>query len=310
MKGSAQFLLDVMEPEPKHGWLVFPFSISPEESAIAPNGERACLSMMPTINIALIKDLFPNLIEVEKILGMDQEFGKQLADALAKIPPYQLDSEGHIKTWLEDWKGLGGHNTSPVWGWFPGNSITLRGNPELATAIEKWVEPRRISADWGGVWSICDWARLEDKVMTDTCFQRIFRTPLPTQGELARQSRNPRPPGPFGLRKGIANNLHNIDFYQSDASYGITAAITECLLQSHAGEISLLPALPVSWKDGSIKGIKARGGFEVNIDWKDGKLVNCEIKSLLGNPCVVRYGEKTKTYDIAAGKSVEITSEL
>ncbi len=312
LKGAAQFVMDVLEPEPTHGWLVIPFSISPEESALAPNGERASLSMMATINIALIKDLFPHVIEAEKILGMDQEFGNQLADALTKIPPYQLDSEGNIKTWLEDWQGLGGHNTSPVWGWFPGNSITLRGNPELAAAIERWVEPRRISADWGGAWSICDWARLEDGVMTDTCFQRIFRTPLPTQGPngTATQQINPRPAGPFGLRKGIANNLHNIDFYQSDASYGITAGITECLLQSHAGEISLLPALPVSWENGSIKGIKARGGFEVDIEWQDGELVTCEIESLLGNPCVVRYGDKTKTFDITAGESIQFTKEL
>jgi alpha-L-fucosidase 2 len=318
MKGAAQFVMDVMEPEPTHGWLVIPFSISPEESAIAPNGQRACLSMTPTINIALIKDLFPHVIEAEKILGIDQSFGDRLADVLTKIPPYQLDSDGNLKTWLEDWQGLGGHNTSPVWGWFPGSSITLRGNPELAVAIEKWLAPRRIFADWGSVWTLCDWARLENGVMTDTCIQRIFRTPVPRQGEFRRPGGNAAPgaddtppPRPFRrFRAGIANNLHNEIFNQSDASYGITAAITECLLQSHAGEISLLPALPVSWKNGSIQGIKARGGFEVAITWEDGQLTSCEIKSIFGNPCVVRYGEKTKTYDIAAGESIKITKEL
>ncbi len=342
IKGAAQFVMDVMVPEPEHSWLVIPFSISPEERAIAPNGEIAGLSMSPTINIALIKDLFPHVIEAEKILNIDQDFSAQLADALTRIPPYQLDSAGNIKTWLEDWRGLGGHNTSPVWGWFPGNSITLRGDPELAVAIEKWVEPRRVSADWGSVWTICDWARLENGVMTDTCIRRIFRTPTPGTGgfptpggNTAPRGANARPPGnaapganvrPGGnatqganaapprqfimMRSGIANNLHNITSNQSDASYGITAAITECLLQSHAGEISLLPALPVSWKNGSIKGLKARGGFEVDINWENGKLVTCEIKSILGNPCVVRYGEKTKTYDIEAGDSIQITGEL
>jgi alpha-L-fucosidase 2 len=317
MKGAAQFVMDIMVPEPTHGWLVIPFSISPEESALAPNGEIACLSISPTINIALIRDLFPHVIEAEKILGINQDFGNLLADALTKIPPYQLDNARNIKTWFEDWRGLGGHNTSPVWGWFPGNSITLRGDPELAVAIEKWVEPRRISADWGSVWSICDWARLENGVMTDTCFQQFFRTPVPRQGDFPRSGGNAapqvnaRPALPFVMmRSGIANNLHNIIYNQSDASYGITAAISECLLQSHAGEISLLPALPVSWKNGSIKGLKARGGFEVSIGWKNGQLASCEIKSLLGNPCVVRYGEKTKTYNIPAGSSIKLTGEL
>lgn len=317
MKGAAQFVMDVMVPEPKHGWLVIPFSISPEEQAIAPNGEIAGLSMTPTINIALIKDIFPHVIEAGKILDMDQDFGAQLAKALTRIPPYQLDSAGHIKTWLEDWRGLGGHNTSPVWGWFPGNSITLRGDPKLASAIEKWVEPRRVSADWGGAWTICDWARLENGVMTDSCIRQMFRTPAPRQEGFQRPGGNviPRtisgPPIPAGMmRSGIANNLHNIGSNQSDASYGITAAITECLLQSHAGEISLLPALPVSWKNGSVTGLRARGGFEVSIQWKDGKLLNAEIKSLLGNPCVVRYGDKIKTYDISTGSSVQIKGEI
>ena len=112
------------------------------------------------------------------------------------------------------------------------------------------------------------------------------------------------------MRTGIANNLHSIDNNQSDGSFGITAAITECLLQSHAGEISLLPALPVSWKDGSVTGLRARGGFEVSMTWENGKLTTCDIKSLLGNPCVVRYGEKTKTFDIREGNSIRITGEL
>jgi alpha-L-fucosidase 2 len=109
---------------------------------------------------------------------------------------------------------------------------------------------------------------------------------------------------------GIGNNMHNPASNQSDANFGFTAGVAECLLQSHAGEISLLPALPVSWKEGSVTGLKARGGFEVNMSWKDGKLSACEILSILGNPCIVRYGEKTKAFDIPAGKSIEINGSL
>jgi len=109
---------------------------------------------------------------------------------------------------------------------------------------------------------------------------------------------------------GIANNLHNPASNQSDANFGFTAGVAECLLQSYAGEISLLPALPVSWKEGSVSGLKARGGFEVSISWTDGKLTSCEIKSINGNSCVVRHGEKTKSFVIPAGKSIKITGDL
>ena len=111
-------------------------------------------------------------------------------------------------------------------------------------------------------------------------------------------------------RGGIGNNLHNPGSNQSDANFGFTAGVAESLLQSHAGEISLLPALPPSWANGSVTGLKARDGFEVNMKWGNGKLKTCEIKSILGRPCIVRYGEKTKSYDIAAGSSISITEAV
>ena len=97
---------------------------------------------------------------------------------------------------------------------------------------------------------------------------------------------------------------------QSDANFGFTAAVAECLIQSHTGEIELLPALPNSWTKGSVTGLKGRGGFEVSMSWDNGKLSTSEIKSLLGNPCVVRYGDKTKTFNIKAGESIKIMGEL
>jgi alpha-L-fucosidase 2 len=105
---------------------------------------------------------------------------------------------------------------------------------------------------------------------------------------------------------GLGNNLHNTGSNQSDANFGFTAAVAECLLQSHAGEISLLPALPPTWKDGSVTGLCARGGFEVSIDWKEGKLTKCVIKSLLGNPFVVRCNGKTTNYTVPKGETVTI----
>jgi alpha-L-fucosidase 2 len=286
MKGSAQFLMDIMTIEPKHNYLVIPFSMSPEQGYFTSDkATEAFLSSTTTMNIGMIKDLFPHIIEAEKILNIDQEFGAKLAVALEKIPPYQIGKDGLLQVWIEDWKrGNEGHNMSANFGFFPGNSITLRGNPDIAAAIQKWLEPRRARLGWTSAWDICDWARLENGVKVDSTFKNFFISRTP--------------------RGGIGNNLHNPGSNQSDANYGYTAGVAESLLQSHAGEISLLPALPASWKTGSVTGLKARGGFEVSIEWKDGKLTKSEIKSLLGNPCVVRANGKTTNYTPAKGETI------
>jgi len=302
LKGSAQFLMDIMTIEPKHNYLVIPFSMSPEQGFFVKEGaEEAFLASSTTMNIGMIRDLFPHCIEAGKILNVDQEFGTKLAEALEKIPPYQIGKDGLLQVWIEDWiRGNEGHNMSANFGFYPGNSITLRGNPEIAAAIQKWLEPRRAMLGWTSAWDICDWARLENGVRVDSTINQFFRVSMPGGGT----GNN------FMPRFGIGNNLHNPGSNQSDANFGFTAGVAESLLQSHTGEISLLPALPVSWKEGSVTGLRARGGFEVNMSWENGKLTTGEIKSLLGNPCVVRYGENTRTYNIPKGKSIRISGEL
>jgi alpha-L-fucosidase 2 len=287
LKGSAQFIMDIMVEHPKYKWLVIPFSMSPEQGYFtAPGTEECFLSPSTTMDIGIIRDLFPHCIEAGKILNVDKEFGNELEVALKKIPPYQIGKNGWLQVWPEDWeRGNEGHCISANFGFYPGNSITLRGEPKLVDAIRKWLEPRKGNGGWIFTWDICDWARLENKAKTDTLISRFV-----------------------GGRLGA--NLHNTGNNQSDANFGFTAAVAECLIQSHAGEISLLPALPNSWTNGSVRGLKARGGFELNISWENGRLTVCEIKSLLGNPCVVRYGEKTKNYKILAGGSIRITNEL
>ena len=293
MKGAAQFVLDILAENPNYGYLTIPFSMSPEQGYfIDGNPEEMFLAPSTTMDNALIRDLFPHLIEAAKLLDIDSGFSARLTDVLERIPPYMIGKDGMLQGWIEDWtRGRENHNWSGTFGLYPGNSITLRGTPELAAAVQAWLEPRPVISFWNSAIDICQWARLENGEKTDEVLRKIFMT-------------NGRRFGGFG------NNLHFSGSNQSDINFGITAAIAESLLQSHAGEISLLPALPVSWKDGSVSGLKARGGYEVSIDWKDGKMTSCTIKSNLGHPFTVRYAGKTRDFTLPAGKSIKLGPEL
>ena len=296
MKGAAEFVLDILAVNPNYGYLTIPFSMSPEQGYfIEGNPEEQFLAPSTTMDNALIRDLFPHCIEAAKLLGEDGEFSDRLAAALAQIPPYMVGENGMLQGWIEDWtRGRENHNWSGTFGFYPGNSITLRGTPELAAAVEAWLEPRPVISFWNSAIDICQWARLENGEKTDEILRKIFMTPE----------------GRRMMMGGFGNNLHFSGSNQSDINFGITAGIAESLLQSHAGEISILPALPVSWKDGSVSGLKARGGYEVSISWKDGIMTSCEIKSLLGKPFTVRYDGKTKNFTLAAGKSIKLGPEL
>ena len=286
LKGAAQFLLDVMVEEPKHHWLVTPFSMSPEHGYWDSAGKMSFLSPSPTMDIAIIRELFPHCIEAGETLGVDEAFRAKLKTALARIPPYQINRLGNLQEWIEDWKaGDQGHNCSPNFAFYPGNSITLRGTPELASAIDNWMETRRPGGGFPSVWYISVWSRLErgDKA---AAFISAF------------------------VADAVAMDLHNSGANQSDASFGFTAGVAEALLQSHAGEISLLPALPTGWADGSVRGLRARGGFEVSMQWRNGKLQTAEIRNRGASECRVRYGAKTVALPMKPGSTLRLNAQL
>jgi alpha-L-fucosidase 2 len=231
------------------------------------------------MDVALIRELFPHCIEAGRVLGMDEDLRFRLTDAVKRLPPYQINSRGFLQEWIEDWPpGTEGHNVSPNFPLFPGSTITLRGHPELAGAINKWMETRQARGGWITAWDASVWARLERGEKVGQWLQTL-------------------------VRNSLADNLHNSRNNQSDANFGFTAAVAEALLQSHASEISLLPALPPQWPDGSVRGLRARGNFEVDITWRDGKLVEAIIRSLRGGATQLRYGPVTRNVKLRQGET-------
>jgi alpha-L-fucosidase 2 len=275
-----------MVEEPTHHWLVTPFSMSPEHGYLDGEGKMSFLSPSPTMDIGIIRELFPHCIEAGKILAVDADFRASLEKALARIPPYQVGKSGFVQEWIEDWQpGNQGHNVSPNFPFYPGSSISLRGDPELAGAYQRWMEAHPPRGGFPLSWGIAMWARLERGDKVGSLIQTyMIRSP--------------------------ALNLHNAGANQSDASFGYTAAVAEALLQSHSSEISLLPALPTNWREGSVTGLRARGGYEVSMQWTNSHLTTAEIRNTKGGVVKLRNGTKTASIALGSGQTLRLNADL
>ncbi|MEX2260665.1 MAG: glycoside hydrolase family 95 protein [Bryobacteraceae bacterium] len=295
MKGAAEFCADWLVDDGK-GRLVTAASNSPEIDFhyTGSNGvnKRAGVSMGPTMDLAIIRHLFEACIEASRLLNKDAEFRAELQDKLRRLLPYQIGARGQLREWPHDFLEIDVHHRhiSHLYALHPANHITRRGTPELFEAARRTLELRGDEGTgWSRAWKINFWARMEDG---DRAYKLVRNLLQPSIGREVRMDRG-----------GVYPNLLcSHPPFQIDGNFGGAAGIAEMLLQSHAGEIHLLPALPKAWPAGKATGLCSRGGFEVSIEWRAGKLFSAELLSRNGMECVVRHGGHTSALKTAPGK--------
>jgi alpha-L-fucosidase 2 len=281
MKGASQFFVDFLIEDPKTGWLISTPSNSPEQGGLVAG---------PTMDHQIIRALFDATAQAAEVLDVDADFAAKLTEMRGRIAPNQIGKHGQLQEWLEDKDDPDNHHrhVSHLWGVYPGSEITPR-TPKFFAAAQRSLEMRGDGGTgWSKAWKINFWARFLD-------------------GDHARKM----------LIEALSGNTYPNLFdahppFQIDGNFGATAGIAEMLLQSHIAssdaplnfEINLLPALPKAWPNGSVKGLRARGGFEVDIEWSNGKLTDATVRRRGGfqtRPCTLRYRQATRELNLAEG---------
>ena len=284
MKGAAEFFLDYCVEHPEHEWLVTAPTVSPEHGYRDETG-GAWITGGTTMDTQILHDVWSHTTEAAEILGVDEDLREKMQAAIKKLPPMQIGRRGQFQEWLDDVDVVTNHrHVSHLYGLYPSDQITVEKTPDLAKAAKQVLIERGDQATgWSLGWKVNLWTRLKDGDHVYELLKMLFHP-----------------------QRTYVNMFDAHPPFQIDGNFGGTSGIAEMLLQTHLGYIDLLPALPtVTFQTGSVSGLKARGGFEVAIEWEDGKVTETTVKSLNGQPCKIKGEYKVTLADGTAVKAAQ-----